>query len=257
MGSSSKTTTQKTDGGSESTSTTTPFQQPFYAQMLGQAQNLYESGLPNYYGGPTVAGYTPAQMESMNLTSNYITDPAQRRMYDTGQQFDSMLSGQVNTGAGSPFGDMAAAYTDQALGTAEDVMAGLRSQQLGYQQGGSSRGDLLNERVMEETQQQISNNLAGMYGNAYGQAQQNQLGALGQYGSIMNMPLQMSQALYNQVGLPQQRLNQAIMDDSKRRYDYNAMRPWQNLAQFGNFVTGNMGGTVGGSGSHSSTTTMS
>ena len=95
MGSSSKTTTQKTDGGSESTSTTTPFQQPFYAQMLGQAQNLYESGLPNYYGGPTVAGYTPAQMESMNLTSNYITDPAQQRMYDTGQQFDSMLSGQV------------------------------------------------------------------------------------------------------------------------------------------------------------------
>lgn len=258
MGSSSKTTTQKTEGGSTSTTETTPFQQPFYAQMLGQAQNLYTKGLPDYYGGPTVAGYTPAQMESMNLTSNYITDPAQQRMYNVGQQFEDMLSGQVATGEGTPYGDLAAAYTNQALGAAEDVMAGLRSQQvMSGQQGGSTRGDLLNQRVMEEAQQQISNNLASMYGNAYSQAQQQRLGALGQYGSIMNMPLQMSQALYNQVGLPQQRLNQAIMDDAKKRYDYHSMRPWQNLAQFGNFITGNMGGTVGGESAHSSTTTMS
>jgi hypothetical protein len=83
-----------------------------------------------------------------------------------------------------------------------------------------------------------------MFNNAYNMAQQTQAQALGQYGNIMNMPINMSKALYNNVGLPQQQLNQAIMNDAKQRYDYNAMRPWQGLAQYANFIGGNMGGTV-------------
>jgi hypothetical protein len=59
----------------------------------------------------------------------------------------------------------------------------------------------------------------------------------------MGMPMGISQGLYNQVGLPQQQLNQATMNDAKQRYDYAAMKPWQNLSQFGNFINGNMGGT--------------
>ena len=108
---------------------------------------------------------------------------------------------------------------------------------------------------MEAANDQVSNNLAGMFGNAYNQAQQTQMGALNQYGSIMSMPMQMAQGLYNQVGLPQQQMNQALMNDAKQRYDYAAMKPWNNTAQFGNFLQGNMGGTnTVGSESHSTTT---
>ena len=226
----------------DSTNTSRPWQQEYYKRMLAQAENLYNQGMPDYYQGPTVAGFTPAQMESMNLTSNYVTGGAQDMMNRQNRIYQQMMSGQVDTGAGSPYANMADAYRRQAVGQAQDAMAELRTGQVAYQPGGSSRAELLNERVMEDTNQGISDNLAAMYGNAYDQAQQKQVSALGQYGSIMNMPLEMSKQLYNRVGLPQQTLNQALMDDQKRRYDYNAMKPYNNLAQFQSFISGNYGG---------------
>lgn len=246
MGSRSQPQTQVTEssGGSSSTTTTRPYQQGFYDQMLGQAQNLYEQGLPEYYPGQTVAGFTPAQLESMNLTANYVTGDAQQRMGAVGNRYMDMLSGRVDTGPGTPYGDLAEAYTGQALDQAQDVMARLRGQQIAFQPGGSSRGELVNERVMEDVNEQISRNLAAMYGGAYQQAQQQATSALGQYGNIMQMPLQMSRSLYNMVGVPQQQLNQAVMNDLKARYEYDAMRPYQNLAQFANMARGNLGGSV-------------
>lgn len=226
----------------DSTNTSRPWQQEYYKRMLAQAENLYNKRMPDYYKGPTVAGFTPAQMESMNLTSNYVTGGAQDMMNNQNRIYQQMMSGQVDTGAGSPYANMADAYRRQAVGQAQDAMAELRTGQVAYQPGGSSRAELLNERVMEDTNQGISDNLASMYGNAYDQAQQKQVSALGQYGSIMNMPLDMSKHLYNRVGLPQQTLNQALMDDQKKRYDYNAMMPYNNLAQFQSFISGNYGG---------------
>ena len=256
MSSPSKSVTTKSSGGGSSTTTSSPLQQPYYEQLIGQGNNLYKQGLPDYYGGATVAGMTPAQMESMNQSANWITGGAQDMMGGVNQNFQQMMSGQVQTGAGTPWQGMADAYTNQASDQANQLMQNVRSNQVMQgQPGGSSRGDLLNNQVIEAANDGVSNNLAAMYGNAYDSAQQTQAGALQQYGSIMSMPLQMSQGLYNQVGLPQQQMNQAIMNDAKQRYDYAAMKPWNNAAQFGNFLQGNMGGsnTVGSS-SHSTTT---
>lgn len=237
--------TSSSGGGSSfSTATSTPYQQQYYDQLLGQANNLYQQGLPEYYQGPTVAGFTPAQQESMNLTSNWVTGGAQDMMGQMNKNYMDMMSGRVNTGAGSPYGDMADAYRRMATDQANQLMGDVRTNQvMSGQYGGSSRGDMLNNQVTQAANEQLSNNLAMMYGNAYQQAQDQRTAALGQYGNIMNMPLEMSKALYNRVGLPQQQLNQALMDDAKKRYDYAAMAPWQNLAQYANFISGNMGGT--------------
>jgi hypothetical protein len=208
---------------------------------------------------------TPAQMESMNLTSNWVTGGAQDMMANQNQQYQQMMSGDVNMnfGEGSPYQDMTDVYTQQATDSANQMMGDVRGNQvMSGQTGGSSRGDMVNNQVIEETNQQLSNNLAGMYGDAYSQASSQaantQLGALGQYDSVMNQPLQQSQALYNQVGMPQQQLNQAIMNDQKDRYDYNANAGAANLAQYGNFIQGDMGGiqTTNQSGSQSGTQTQ-
>ena len=239
----------------------TPYQQEYFKNLLGQAQNLYQNyGAPEHYGGATVAGMTPAQMESMNQASNWITGGAQDQMARQMGNYNQMMSGRVNTGEGSPYGDMAAAYTQQATDSAKQMMGNVRGGQvMSGQSGGSSRGDMLNNQVITDTNQQLTNNLSNMYGNAYNQAQQTQMGALGQYGTMMNMPLNMSNALYNQVGLPQQQLNQNIMNDAKSRYDFNSMRPYRALEMYRNMIQGNMGGTQTGksstSGSSSSTST--
>jgi hypothetical protein len=114
---------------------------------------------------------------------------------------------------------------------------------------------MLNNQVITDTNQQLSNNLAGMYNNAYNQAQNTQNNALGQYGSIMNMPLAMSQGYANQVGNQQQHLNQRIMNDAKGRYDFNSMNPYRNLEMYRNMISGNMGGAQNSMSSGSSTTT--
>ena len=253
MGSNSSnnsTTTTSSGGGSSTTNTTntsTPYQQEYYDQMLGQANNLYKNGPMQFYGGQTVSGMTPAQMESMNLSSNWVTGGAQDMMNNQNQQYQQMMSGRVNTGEGSPYADMMNVYKSQAMDSANDMMGQLRSNQVMMgQPGGSSRGDLLNNQVINEANKQVTNAGAQMYNNAYDQAQNTQNNALGQYGSIMNMPLQMSQALYNQVGLPQQQYNQAIMDDARQRHDFGQQSGWNHLAQYGNMISGNFGGTQTG-----------
>ena len=300
------TTTNKTEGGSESKTVTRPMQHEYYKQLLGQANNLYKKGLPGYYGGATVAGFNPDQMDSMNMATNWTTGGAQDMMHNQNNRYQQMMSGQnnmgsayggleggfnnnlgqmmtgqVNLGEGSPYQNMANTFQDQAMENAQDMMGQLRSTQvMSGQAGGSTRGDLMNNQVIDQANQSVQQNMAGMYNNAYNQAQsaqqfgigqyggaqqgsmnnaaQTQMSALGQYGSIMNQPLEMSKHLYNRVGLPQQQQNQAQMDDLKARYDYKSSAPWQNLAQFGNFIQGNMGGinTGSSSSSGSSTTTQ-
>jgi len=229
-----------------------------YNQVLGQANNLYRTGMPSYYGGPTVANFTPAQFESMNQSANWATGGAQDMMANQNQQYQQMMSGRVNTGEGSPYADMANTYRQQATDQANQLMGNVRGGQvMSGQSGGSSRGDLLNNQVITDTTKNLNQNLSGMYNNAYNQAQATQNNALGQYGNMMNMPMQMSQGLYNQVGLPQQQMNQNVMNDAKQRYDYNSMNPWKNLGAYQGFIGGNMGGSQysNSSGSSSSTST--
>ena len=260
MGSKSTQTTQTTKGGGSSTTTTTstPMQQEYYKQLLGQANNLYKHGPMRMYGGNTIANLTPAQMESMNQTANWVTGGGQNMMNNQNQMYQQMMSGRVNTGAGSPYGDMMNVYKGQAMDSANDMMGQLRAQQvMSGQAGGSSRGDILNNRVIEEANRQVTDAGAQMYNNAYNTAQQTQANALGQYGSIMNMPLEMSKHMYNRVGLPQQQYNQAMMDDARQRYEFAQMAPWQHLSQYGNLISGNFGGTNtanSSSSSHSKTT---
>jgi hypothetical protein len=246
-----QTTTSKGGGSSESKSKSESErrekhkQDAYYDQLLGQANNLYKQGMPKYYGGSTVAGFTGAGLEAQNQAANWTTGGAQDMMGNQNRMYQQMMSGRVNTGAGSPYGDMAAAYTQQATDSAKQMMGNVRGGQvMSGQAGGSSRGDMLNNQVITDTNQQLSNNLAGMYNNAYNQAQNTQANALGQYGSIMSMPLQMSQALANQVGNPQQQLNQNLMNSAKARYDYNSMNPYRNIQMFKNLISGGMGGQV-------------
>ena len=249
-------TTSSSSSSNTSTNTNTPFQQPYFAEALGQAKNLYNQGLPQYYQGQTVAGFTPAQMESMNRSSNYMTGGQYDQLQ--GNTFNALnqgLSGNLDTRG---FNDMSEMYKRQAMEGAQDMMGGLRSQQvMSGQAGGSSRGDIMNNKVIDAASDQYSNNMANLYNNAYQTAQQNRMQSMGMANSLMTNPMQMNKALYNQVGLPQQQLNQATMNDAKARYDYAAMAPWQNLNQYMNMMQGNMGGTStsSSSGGGSSTTT--
>jgi hypothetical protein len=190
----------------------------------------------------------------MNRSSNYMTGGQYDQMQNN--TFDALgqgLSGNLDTRGFNQMSDM---YKNQAMDGANDIMGQLRGGQvMSGQQGGSSRGDLLNNQVIENASDQYSNNMANMTNQAYQTAQANRMQSLGMSNSLMANPMEMNKSLYNQVGLPQQQLNQATMNDAKQRYDYAAMSPWQNLTQYQNMIQGNMGGTNTTSSSSSGSST--
>mgnify|MGYP003139994172 CR=1 FL=1 len=65
-------------GGSKETVTTTePWeaQRDYLKKGFGQAEKLYNRGLPAYYKGSTLAGFDPAQTASQQGILNYTLGP--------------------------------------------------------------------------------------------------------------------------------------------------------------------------------------
>ena len=94
--------------------------------------------------------------------------------------------------------------------------------------------------------------MAQMYGQAYNQAQgmrmpaaqqmigQQQFGQR-QAPATMAQPLSMFGAV-NAIGGARRNLTQAQMDADRSRYEYEAMAPYQNLAQYQGATSGSWGG---------------
>ena len=265
-------------GGTRETVTTT---EPWEAQRgylekgFGAAEQLYNRGMPAYYGGPTLAGFDPSQTAAQQATLGYATGPRAGAMQAGAenallgqmggitpfnpQQRSDLLAGNVRTGAGTPFGALSDVYAQdyvtqmaKGLGEVRQGMVGSINQPV--QPGGGSRGDLAQQQVIASGQKALAQNLARMYGGAYDVAQQQRLpmaemslgqrqAGLGNYPSIMAAPLGMYDAI-GDVGEERQAMSQANIDRAMGRYNYDAMRDYNALNQMMNTVAGNYGGTV-------------
>ena len=245
-------------------------QQPYIKKGWDAAGSLFSAGLPGYYPGPTVAGFDPTQSQAQEQTLSYLQGPQLAAMqgdagsalqrslggytgFSPGQTSD-LLAGNVRTGAGTPYAGMESALTQGVMrNLQQNVLPGLRSQQVGYQPGGSSRGDLVNNMAISDAVTQgMTLPMAQMYSNAYSQAQNMRLPTaqmgvqqqqFGQrmYPTIANQPLSMFGAM-NAIGNQRRNMTQAGIDADRSRYAYESMLPWQNLAQYQGATGGNWGG---------------
>ena len=237
----------------------------------GAAKNLFDVGMPGYYPGATVAGFDPSQTWAQQQSLGYLMGPGLQGMMGgtqdalgrslggyTGfspQQQSDLLAGNVNTGEGSPFGQMTEALTQgvqKNLG--ENILPGLRSSMIrAGQMGGGSRGDLVQNRAISDAVTQgLTQPLAQMYSGAYNQAQGMRLPAaqqmIGQqqFGqrqapTTMSAPLSMYGAV-NAVGGARRNMTQALIDADKARYEYEYMSPYQNLDRYQAATSGSWGG---------------
>ena len=75
-------------------------QMPYLERGFEYTQDLYRSGAlnPAYYGGQTVAGFTPAQEAAQAATLRYATDPQTEALMGTAQRG---LGGALDYGAGA------------------------------------------------------------------------------------------------------------------------------------------------------------
>ena len=247
-------------------------QAPHLIKGFEGAEELLKGGLPEYYQGPTMAGFDPAQTAAQQATLGYAMGPRTARMQQgaegalnrslSGQtgfnptQQANLLAGNVDLGPNSPFASTANALQQQVMGQLKgNILPGLRQQTMTYQPGGGSRGNLVqNKAISSAVQQGLTKPLADMYSGAYQQAQGMRLPAsqqmIGQqqfgqqaYPSIMGAPMAMYDAM-NRVGAARRGMSQSAIDQDMQRYNYEAMAPYNALNQYMNTISGNYGGTT-------------
>jgi len=182
-----------------------------------------------------------------------------------GDQYAQMLRGDVDY-AGGPYEAMADVYRQQAEDQMQQALGNVRGQQVLYQPGGGSRGDIFAAQAAATGQKALAQNLAGLYGGAYQQAMAGRMpaaqmgigaqqfgmgyGLQGMQGAqagagmmpgLMQAPLGMFGAA-QQVGEQQRALNQAAINRDIARYEYQAAQPQQALQSYLAGVTGDYGG---------------
>ena len=271
--------------------------------------------LPGYYPGATTAGFDPAQQAAqagilgyaMGKRPEAMQKAAENQllgMYDVSKQipdyamgrgdaaqnymtdalgavkptYTDFMSGKVDyTSADSPYKKMADVYGQQYLSEISKGMPGVRQQMVQYQPGGGSRGDIAQSNIVNAASKNLSQNLAGLYGNAYQQAQAQrmpaaqalagqygqagqtalqagelglagyggagQMGtqALSQYPGMMAAPLSMYGAM-GDVGAQRRAMSQQAIDSDMARYQYESTKPQQALQNYMASISGDYGG---------------
>ena len=254
-------------GGSKVT-TTAPWeaQQDYLTRGFERAEGLYGQGMPAYYPGQTLAGFDPEQQRAQASMLNYgrgervgaMQSGAERALLSklggqtpfTDQQTSDLLAGKVDTGAGTPYGDLADVYRQQFESQAGKGLANVRQGLVNYQPGGGSRGDIYAANVVGGAQKA----LAQMYGGAYQQAQGQrfpmaqmaigqQTAGMGAYPTIMGAPMGMYGAMAD-VGAQRRGLSQEQINRDMQKYQYEAGAPQSALQNYLASVTGDYGSVV-------------
>jgi len=233
-------------GGGKQVTTTEPWieQQDYLEAGFGRAQELYNRNPlgPAYYGGSTMAGFDPAQQASQRMAMNYAMGT---RPQDMQRQAESSLktglSGQVDTAAFNPLVSALGQNVQSQL--QGNILPGIRESLVRYQPGGSSRGDLVqNKAISNAVTSGMTLPLAEAYGNAYNTAQNRATQSGQMYPTIMSAPLSMAGAV-GDVGTARQDMTQQGINRAMTRDQYAKNAPQQALANYMNMIGGNYGGT--------------
>ena len=241
-------------GFNRSQSTAEPWKEqiPYLEKGFQRAENVYgpEGSFmqTEYYPDRTLAGFDPYQTMGQESIINYATGRRPAAMQSHAENaLLRQLGGRVPMGAGTPWNSMANVYRQQAEDQMMQGLANVRQGMVGsanmpVQPGGGSRGDLAQERILGQGQKAIAQNLASMYGSAYGQAQQDVTRGMQAYPSIMGAPLSMYGAIAD-VGADRRAMTQEDINQAMARYNYNVTRPQNALQNYMASISGNYGGT--------------
>jgi len=182
-----------------------------------------------------------------------------------GDQYSQMLRGDVDYDSGH-FGRMADAYRGQFEDQVAEGLQNVRQGTIAYQPGGGSRGDIFAANVASAGQKALAQNLAGLYGGAYQQAQAGRMpaaqmgigaqqfgmgyglqglqgaqSALGLYPGMLSAPFG-AYGQSAQLGGEQRAMDQAALNRDVARYEYESALPAQGLQSYLAGISGDYGG---------------
>ena len=230
-------------GGGTTVTKTEPWeeQKPYLEQGFKKAGTLYDKYQgkgPSYYGGPTLAGFSPLEQDAQRAVAGYAMGP-RAAMQQAGAERAMIggLGGQVDY---SQYAPMANVYGQQYLSEIQKNMPAVRQSMVQYQPGGGSRGDIVQGQIASSAGKNLAQNLAGLYGGAYSAAQDRVPQMANLYPTIMGAPMAMYGAVGG-VGEQQRAMQQEAINRDMARYQYESTAPQAALQNYMSMVSGDYG----------------
>jgi hypothetical protein len=204
-----------------------------------EAERLYKKGAPAYYSGETVAGFDPSQEAAQKATLGYAMGPrAAAQQAAAEKNIQQMQTGAVDTSTFDPMIDM---YKRNAASALDPMLAKIRSDQVLYQPGGGSRGDIAVGTAAGAVGDKLLDNIAKMQYQAYGDAQGRRTQALGAYPTIMGAPMGMYNSMAD-VGAQRRAMSQEGINRGIQEHAYSSQADQTALANYMAGIHGDYGG---------------
>ena len=216
-------------------------QQPYLIGGMEQARSLYDmdQGMgPAYYGGQTLAGFTPAEQPAQRATAPYGLGPrAGAQQAAAEKALIGGLGGQVDYDQFAPMGNV---YGQQYLSEIQKNLPAVREAMVTHQPGGGTRGDIVQGQIAGAAGKNLAQNLAQLYGGAYSAAQERVPQMANLYPSIMGAPMSMYGAVGG-IGEQQSAMQQEAINRDMARYQYESTAPQAALQNYMSMVSGDYG----------------
>lgn len=209
------------------------WQQPYVERMMQRAETQY--GVPlEFYPGRTIAPFEPEQLLAQQLQTGRallgspLLPTAQKGVLET-------MRGKYLTPEANPF---LPAYVQRAF---EETLPQIDTTAIQAGRYGSPAWGAMKGKTMADI-------VTGIYGPAYEAERARQIQA---YEMAPRLAAEdyADIARLAQAGAERQAMQQAIIDEAIRRFEFYQMEPWQRLSMLSPLVTGEMGGvtvTTGG-----------
>ncbi len=214
-------------------------QQPYLKYGFQQAQNLYNSGGPQYYPGRTYTPFSSQTEQALGMAENRAQ----------GSRLEGNLTGYLGRSLNGQFLN-ANPYLDAMYGSAaqnmaeqfnEAVVPGLNATFGGAGRTGSGAHALAAGRAAGELGNSLSSLASNLYGGNYANERQLMQQAAGMVPTASGLDWNNIAQMGN-VGRQVEGKAGEVLGDSMNRFNYYQQLPEQNLQRYIAAIQGNYGG---------------
>lgn len=211
---------------------------PYMEGGFEEAKNLYNNYSPEYYTGQTQAGFTPDQLTAQQGIRDFAVQGAPSIMNPAISAYQQGTSANMLDVANNPYvNNMAQAASDRAMGGVYDALSNIGQNAIMSGGYGGGRQGIAEGNAIAGAADAANQAAAQVYSNAYGQGLNQQLGTLGQTGSLMSAGFSPYGAL-NQSGMQQQNREQALIRDAQARQQFEQNLPYDKFNKYQQGIAG-------------------
>lgn len=203
----------------------------------------YAANPPKAYGGPTVAGFTPTQVQGQQQVLSGV--PAQQQVASNALKTSNFLSGDVLSPDSNP---ALRQYMETAAQPVWDqltrqALPAIRGEAVTSGQYGGSRQGIAEGIATGDAARAVANSNADIANHGYQAGLDALTKGLSLTGSTQQAQVQPGVST-SAVGEQQRSLNQALLDEAANKYYYNQQAPFTTGSQLASIAASLPGGSV-------------